>query len=103
MRSNTSSSFASADINWPAPGNAEVGDSNSRSGVNTWLFYFTRTPTGTCPGGNAVRWQVHTADIVYFQAHSDTVPNRPWTLKIAVLPMYCASYLVIFAAHRKSQ
>jgi hypothetical protein len=38
---------------------------NSRHGVNTWSFYFTRKPparTGETPLG-----AVHTADIVYFK------------------------------------
>ena len=68
---------------------------NSRSGVNTWLFYFTRKPparTGEMPLG-----AVHTADIVYFRNNLDTV-NRPWTLQDRKLADVMSSYLVNFAA-----
>jgi para-nitrobenzyl esterase len=68
---------------------------NSRSRVNTWLFYFTRRPpprAGETPLG-----AVHTADIVYFMNDLDTV-DRPWTPQDRELADVMSTYLTNFAA-----
>jgi para-nitrobenzyl esterase len=67
---------------------------NSRHGVNTWSFYFTRKPparTGETPLG-----AVHTADIVYFKNALNTV-DRPWTPQDRKLADLMSSYLINFA------
>jgi para-nitrobenzyl esterase len=67
---------------------------NSRHGVNTWSFYFTRKPparTGETPLG-----AVHTADLVYFKNALNTV-DRPWTPQDRKLADLMSSYLINFA------
>ncbi len=67
---------------------------NGRSGVNTWLFYFTRKPPARA--GEMPLGAVHTADIVYFRNTLNTV-NRPWTLQDRKLADVMSSYLINFA------
>jgi para-nitrobenzyl esterase len=67
---------------------------NSRSGVNTWLFYFTRKPPARA--GEPPLGAVHVADIVYFRNTLDTV-DRPWTPQDRKLADLMSSYLINFA------
>ena len=67
---------------------------NSRHGVNTWSFYFTRKPPARIretPLG-----AVHTAEIVYFKNALSTV-DRPWTAQDRRLADLMSSYLINFA------
>jgi para-nitrobenzyl esterase len=67
---------------------------NSRSGVNTWLFYFTRKPPARA--GETPLGAVHVADIVYFRNTLDMV-DRPWTPQDRKLADLMSSYLINFA------
>ena len=67
---------------------------NSRSGVNTWLYFFTRKPPARA--GEKPLGAVHSADIVYFRNTLDTV-DRPWTPQDRKLADLMSSYLINFA------